>query len=1086
MLNLPFHFLFMQKSTLIPFLVLLLITRIASAQTEAGWLRYPSISPDGKTIVFTYRGDLYSVPASGGTAALLTLNEAHDFMPVWSHDGKYIAFASDRYGNFDIFIMPAQGGEARRLTSHSAPEYPYDFSPDNQYVLFGSSRMDAAANRQFPTASQPELYKVNINGGRVEQVLTIPAEDVKYSTDGKLLVYHDKKGGENTWRKHQTSSIARDIWLYNSSTGKHTRLSSFAGEDRNPVFADNDQSVCYLSEASGSFNIYQLPLNNTTAATPRQLTHFSRFPVRFLSRAADGTLCFSYDGQLYTLAPGAEPKKLTIIINGDTRLNSEKIIPVTGGARNLAVSPNGKEVAFIFRGEVFVTSVDGGTTKRITNTTGQEQDVSFSPDGRSLLYSSERGNSWKIFQTTISRKEEPYFFTATVLNETAVIANDKENYQPQYSPDGREIAFVENRNTVKIFNLASKQSRTILSANELFSMGDNDQYFTWSPDGKWMLIQYNEAGINNEEVGIICTDGKGKTVNLTESGYQDSDPKWMMGGKMMIWSSNRDGMHNYANSGGSQNDVYGLFFTQAAWDRFRLSKEEAALLKEQEEKTAKEDSSKKHKKDSTIAIDWDGLKYRKAKLTVNSSSMSDALLSNDGETLYYLSRFEKGLNLWSTNLRTRETKILLPLNADDANMVWDKEQKNIFLLADGRISKIEPASGKQTNIGINSELSLDIAAERGFMFEHVWRRTKETFYTAGYHGAQWDELKKAYEKYLPHIGDNYEFAEMLSELLGELNVSHCGATYVAFNANGDITASLGVFYDAAYKGNGVKIAEVIKGGPLDKAGINISAGDIIEAIDGDTILPSRDLAQYLNRKAGKNVLLSVSSNSTHREVVVKPVSPGEENNLLYKRWVRRNQDEVEKLSHGELGYVHIPGMNDNAYRAAYADIMGRYAGKKALVVDTRFNGGGDLVADLAMFLSGKRFLEYTTDTRTVAYEPTFRWNKPSIALANEANYSDGHCFAFSYQDLHLGKLVGMPTPGTCTFAGWQTLQDNSIRWGVPPLGVKNMQGQYLENHQTTPDIVVMNEYEKVSQGQDQQLEAAVEELLKEIKQGTQQ
>lgn len=202
--------------------------------------------------------------------------------------------------------------------------------------------------------------------------------------------------------------------------------------------------------------------------------------------------------------------------------------------------------------------------------------------------------------------------------------------------------------------------------------------------------------------------------------------------------------------------------------------------------------------------------------------------------------------------------------------------------------------------------------------------------------------------------------------------------------------------------------------------------------------------------------------------------------MLYKRWVRRNQEEVDRLSNGQLGYVHVPGMNDGAYRTTYDDAMGKYATRKGLVVDTRNNGGGDLVADLAMFLSGKRFLEYTTDNRVVTYEPTFRWTKPSIALANESNYSDGHCFAFSYRDLQLGKLVGMPVPGTCTFAGWETLQDNSVRWGAPPLGVKSMSGKYLENLQTEPDIKLMNEYQQVGKGKDQQLERAVAELMKEL------
>jgi Tol biopolymer transport system component/C-terminal processing protease CtpA/Prc len=1050
------------------------------SQENTSWLRYPSISPDGKAIVFTYKGDLYKVASSGGRAQPLTFHEAEDFMPVWSHDGKSIAFASDRYGNFDIFLMAADGGEAKRLTYHSGSEYPYDFSPDNKTVLFGSARMDVAANRQFATGSQPELYKVSVNGGRVEQVLSTPAEDVKYNKDGTKLIYHDKKGGENTWRKHHTSSITRDIWIYDSKSGKHTKITSFNGEDRNPIFTSDEKSMVYLSESNGSFNVQTLSFDNPANSKP--LTSFKKQPVRFLSMASDGTLCFSYDGQLYTQKTNGSAEKINISISTDSKTNNEKIVPVNSGARDLAVSPNGKEVAFVFRGEVFVTSVEGGVTKRITNTPEQERSVSFSPDGKTLLYSSERENNWKIFETKIVRSEEPYFYASTLLKETAVNANAAENYQPLYSPDGKEIAFVENRTNIKVYNIASKQSRLLLTDKELFSMRDNDQYFQWSPDSKWILFDYALPGSAYGEVGLIAADGKGKVINLTESGFSDQGARWVLGGKAMVWYSNRDGLSAKANSGGSQTDVYAMFFNKEAWEKFRLSKEDAALTKDIEEKAAKADTTKKAKikKDSLITIDWDGLTTRKTKLTIHSSSLADALVSKDGENLYYLAKFEKGYNLWTTNLRTKETKMLAPLNANGGGMEWDKEQKYIFLNIDGRIVKIEPGVGKQEPVSINSEINIDVAAERRFMFEHVWRRTKKTFYTATFHGVDWDSYKKDYEKYLPHIGNNFEFAEMLSEMLGELNVSHCGATYFSSSPTGDATASLGVFYDAAYKGNGVKIDELIKDGPLDKSDITIKPGSIIEAIDGEQITPDKDLAQYLNRKAGKNTLLTIVDGNIKKEVSIKPITIAEENALLYKRWVKRNQDEVEKLSNGELGYVHIPGMNDGAYRTTYEEVMGKFFNKKGIVIDTRFNGGGDLVADLAMFLSGKKFMDYTTDNRSSGYEPSFRWTKPSISLANEANYSDGHCYAYAYQDLTLGKLVGQPVPGTCTFAGWETLQDNNIRWGVPPLGVKAMNGKYLENWQTEPDIKVWNDYEQVIKGKDQQLQKAVEELMKEV------
>jgi len=1069
----------MKKTSLAILLAGLSMT--AAAQSNPSWMRYPSISPDGKMIVFTYKGDLYKVPASGGTATQLTQHEAHDFMPVWSYDSKSIAFASDRFGNFDVYTINADGGEARRVTFHSANEFPYEFSRDGKTVFFGAARLDAATNRQFPTGSMPELYSVPVNGGRVAQVMTTPAEEIKWSRNGNVMLYHDKKGGENTWRKHHQSAIARDIWMYDTKSGKHTQLTSFAGEDRNPVFADNDKTVFFLSEANGTFNVHRLSMDKPAQVTA--VTNFKKHPVRFLSAADDGTLAFGYDGGIYIKKGSAEPQQVNIQISADAKGNNERIVNVATNVQDLAVSPNGKEVAFIHRGEVFVTSVEGGSTKRITNTTEQERNVSFSPDGKSLLYSSERGRGWKIYQTQLVRKEEPYFFASTILKEVPVIENDKLNTQPQFSPDGKEIAYIEDRMTLKVYNIASKQSRTVLTNNDLFAMGENDQYFAWSPDSKWLLFQFSEPGYWNGEIGLIAADGKGKKINLTESGFQDFAPKWTVNGNMLIWNSTREGMRAQANSGGSQSDIFAMFLTQDAFDKFKMSKEEYALWKEADEKAAKADSVKKAagKKDST-QIDWEGLKYRKARLTLHSSALADAVLSKDGETLYYLARFERGYNLWSTNLRTKETKMLVPLNANFARMHWDKDAKNIFLLSDGRIVKLDPATAKQDPVNINGDMNLNVAAERAFMFDHVYRKTRNTFYTAGYHGAKWDDLKKDYDKYISHIGNNHEFSEMLSELLGELNVSHSGASFFASMPNADATASLGIFYDQQYNGNGIKIVEVLAEGPLSKAGMNIKAGSIIEAIDGESITNDKDYAQYLNRKAGKNTLLTVfnPADNSRREITVKPATLGEESGLLYRRWVRRNADEVDRLSNGQLGYVHIPGMNDPAYRTVYEDVMGKYANRKGIVIDTRNNGGGDLVADLAMFLSGKKFLDYTTDNRSVGMEPSFRWTKPSIALANEANYSDGHCFAFSYADLKLGKLVGMPVPGTCTFAGWESLQDNTVRWGVPPLGVKDVNGRYLENLQTEPDIKVMNEFEQVGKGKDQQLEVAVRELLKEV------
>lgn len=1074
-------------------LLWLSFSTLAHSQTEALWLRYPAISPDGREIVFTYKGDLYIVPATGGTAFPLTFHEGHDFMPVWSNDGKSIAFASGRYGNFDVFVVSAKGGEPQRLTYHSSNEYPYAFSPDNSMVIFGGTRQDAATHRQYPTESQPEVYKVAVTGGHLSQIWTIPAEDIKISKEGNFFVYHDKKGGENPWRKHHISSIARDIWIYDRTSDKHTMITSFNGEDRNPVFSPDEKSIYYLSEESGHFNVHSLLLSDPQQK--KQVTGFKGSPVRFLSTSDSGLLCFAYDGSIFTLQPGEEPKKLSIIIRTAGKNNNEQVMEVNGNVREMAISPDGKEVAFIVRGEVFVSSADGGITKRITNTPEEERFIGFSPSGDTLIYASERGNSWKIFQTRIIRTEEPYFYASTLLKEEPLISSEHDSYQPKISPNGKEIAFIEDRRSLKVFTIATKQTRTLLTPDNLIYMSDGDQYFQWSPDSKWLLAEYSPI-MSNSEVALIPSDGKTEMINLTRSGYNDARPVWVNKGKQMLWFSDRDGLRSYANSGNRQMDVYSLFFTRDAWDRFRLSKEDYALLKEIEDKAKEKEKKEKEKesadkkkkspevkKDTSVVFDMEGLHDRKARLTIHSSSLSDAVLSKDGEKLYYLARFEKGLNLWSTSLRTKETKMELSLGAERASMMWDKEMKNLFLLSDGKIYKINPEGWKKESVAFKGEMTIDLAAERTTMFNHVWRRTKAMFYISTFHGAPWDLLYDEYKKFLSHIGTGYEFSELLSEMLGELNVSHSGSRYNITRPGDDNTASLGIFMDYNFTGNGIRVDEIIRGGPLDKSSINIKPGMIIELIDGDTISVKHDIASYLNRKAGNYTLLGVFDPVTgsRHNISMKPVTMSDENTLLYKRWVKKNQDEVDKLSNNQVGYVHVPGMSDGPYRTVYEEMMGKYSDRKGVIVDTRFNGGGDLVSDLTMFFTGKKYLEYATESRPVGYEPNFRWNKPTVAMFNEANYSDGHCFACGYKELGIGKTIGMPVPGTCSYAGWEMLQDGNTRWGAVPVSTKDSSGQWLENVETVPDVKVKNEPEIISKGRDQQLERAIEELLKVVK-----
>jgi len=1068
-------------------------------QDQPLWLRYPAISPDGETILFTYKGDIYAVPSEGGLARPLTISDSYETQPVWSPDGSLIAFASDRYGNFDVFVMPATGGEATRLSFHSGGEMPQCFSTDQSEVFFYGVRQDLHTNIQFPTGLMGELYAVPVEGGRVRQVFSVPAFDASLSSDGARLIYHDVKGYESPWRKHHRSAVTRDIWVHDFNAGTFAMLSSNAGEDRDPVFHSNNRDFYYLSEQGTSFNVYKSSLDDPGES--EALTSFEHHPVRFLSASADNTLCFSYHGEIYTMKEGNEARKLQLEIAADGRDNLKKFTPVNGSFTELRLSPNDKEFAFVSRGEIFVASVEGGVTRRITNTPWQERSVSFSPDGRSLVFAVEKDSSWDVHQISLVRDEELYFYASTTLKEEAIVATDQEEFQPEYSPDGKEVAYLEDRVTLKVINLESKDARSIMPAKYNYSYADGDQWYQWSPDSKWFLVKYQPSDrMFVPEVGLVRADGTGEITNLTLSGYGDFGAKWAMGGKMMIWGTARRGALAQGNYPVSY-DVYGMFVSKEAFDRFQLSKEELALLKEVEKKEkegeneeedkdkgkkkVKEGKEEKEEEDQDVkdlTIDWDLLTERKARLTQHTSSLNDWVLSKDGEKLYYLTRFEKNLDLWVCELRKKESKLFAKVGARRAGMELSSDGKFLLLMADGKAVKIDTEGAKKTPVGVKGEMVVDHASERAYILDHSWRQVREKFYVEDLHGVDWEFYYEAYQPFLPHINNNYDYAEMLSEMLGELNASHTGCYYRRSVPNADATASLGLLYDYSHEGVGLKVAEVLPGGPADRAALKIAPGHVIEKIDGVTVDESLDFYTLLNRKAGKQVLLSLHAPDSAKrwDEVIKPGSLAAENQLLYQRWVRNRRAETEKLSGGRLGYVHVRSMNDASMRVMVEEALGRHINTEALVVDTRFNGGGNIHEELSDFLTGEKYFEVIPHGRYLGYEPRNKWVKPSIVIMSESNYSDAHLFPAAYKIKDGGQTVGMPVPGTGTFVWWETQIDRSLNFGIPMGGWKPLEGPFYENNQMEPDIRVPLTPEVMTAGRDEQLEVAVKEMLKEL------
>ena len=469
---------------------------------------------------------------------------------------------------------------------------------------------------------------------------------------------------------------------------------------------------------------------------------------------------------------------------------------------------------------------------------------------------------------------------------------------------------------------------------------------------------------------------------------------------------------------------------------------------------------------------------RIVRLTVNSSQLGDAVLNPEGDVLYYQAAFEGGYDLWKHDLKEGKTQIVMK-EVGSGSLEADKDFKNLYLCVRNGIKKVDLTKQSSENIAFEARFDYKPYQEREYIFNHVWQQVKDKFYVEDIHGVDWEGYRKIYQRFLPYINNEYDFRDMLGELLGELNASHTGARYQGENPS-LTTATLGLFFDNAYDGDGLKVEEVIKRGPFAVRKTDVTAGCIIEKIDGEPILKGKDYNYMLDGKAGKRVIVSVYNPSTKKrfDVMVKAISKGQQDELLYKRWVDRNRAFVDSISGGRIAYVHVKGMNSPSFRTVYSELLSaENRVKDAVIVDERHNGGGWLHDDLCTLLSGKEYQKFIPHGKHIGNDPFNKWNKPSCVLICEDDYSNGMGFPQIYKYLGIGKLIGAPIAGTMTAVWWETLINGMI-FGIPQVGCQDMNGRFAENLQLNPDIEVYNTPADYINGYDRQLERAVREMMK--------
>ena len=1064
------------------FIAAVLVSAAMFAQDNPLWLRKSAISPDGNTIAFSYQGDIFTVPSSGGEARQITANSAYDSDPIWTPDGKQIVFSSVRELSKDIWIVPAVGGQAKRLTTYPGAETPLTVSEDG-LVYFSSAIQPDPSFDDFP--GNPQVYTISLKNGKISLFSPITMSTMSVNSNG-IVLYEDYKGYEDPLRKHHTSSVTRDIWKYLPRKNQYQKLTSFEGEDRNPVFTRDGREFYYLSEKGGTFNVWHAVLSAPDAAD--QITNFQTHPVRNLSVSQTGLLAFSYNGELYTCLPGQQPAKVAITIRKDSNEREKILRSISDGATDLAVSPNGKEIALVAHGDVYVVAPEQKTARRITNTAEQERGVSFGEEGKSLYYAAERDGEWAIWKTELVRKEDKYFTFSYETKETRVTKKGQTCFQPQVSPDGKWVAFLRDRTEFVIRSTSGSKEKSLLKGAN-YSYQDGDQEFEWSPDSRFILVNYEaDGGWNNSDVAMVDIES-GKVTDLTRSGYSDGSFRWALGGKAMTWMSDKLGYRSHG-SWGSEGDIFVMFFDPKTLLEFTRSKEEDSIAKllapddkKDGKKNSKKDPKKEEKKDSTkvekenpFNPDLENLEDKYIRLTPFSGNYGDYYLTEDGSKLYFVRRGDKGRDLCCLDVKEREIKVVRP--GAGGRLYPSKDGKTIYILGRG-ISKLSTQGDKVEPVSFRSEFEYKPAEERAYIFNHAWKQVDEKFYDTNIHGLDWAAMKANYEKFLPYITNNYDFQDLLSEMLGELNASHTGARY---RPGSQVNVGhLGVLFDMQYKGKGLSIAEILPGSVLAIADPEIKAGDVILAVDGQEIEEGTPWYDVLANKAGDRLLFKVKKNKPKAEVEIFVTPTRSDADGLYKRWVRQREQMVQKLSNGRVGYVHVEGMDSQSFREVYSNALGKYRTCEALIVDTRHNGGGWLHDDLATFLSGKAYLDFRPRGQYIGTEPFNKWNKPSCVLIGEDNYSDACGFPYVYKSLGLGKLIGAPVPGTMTAVWWEYQIDQTLVFGIPQVTSWGLaENRPLENLQIEPDILVYNTPESLIKGQDLQLEAAVAEMLLQL------
>ncbi|MFT5915595.1 MAG: tricorn protease [Bacteroidia bacterium] len=1056
--------------------LLLMLFGIGFSASAQMLLRTPAISPDGSKMAFSYQGDIWVSAPDGTNPRRLTIHEAYERGPVWSPDGKQIAFTGNRFGNSDIFTVSADGGTPKRLTFHATRDNSPTWTNDNS-LLFMTRRSYAQIERES------EVYKISADGGTPFRFSDAYALGAVASPDGKLIAM--EKGYCRTAREDYRGTANRDIWIYNTETKAFNQLTTFNGNDWMPVWGTN-RTLYFISAKSGKYNVHQQKVTDDGKASgeAKMITNFKDFGVHYLSTNGK-TVLVEKMGDIYSVpASGGSAKKLNISFGADYRFDPYEYKTYSNNLESYDVSPDGKHISFIVHGELFVKKADKekSSSINISSHPYRERQSVWLNDSTVIFVSDREGNN--EFYLARSSDNTQSNLTKTLKRDLVRLTNTSENeFMPTISPNGKRIAFRrglgygKNKLIVADIDSTGKMSNEKVLKDSWQSADD----VVWSPDSKWLA--YSMANLNfNSEIYIQSADD-GEPVNVSMHPRGDYQPSWSADGKKLAFVSARNN---------SDYDVWFVWLNKADWEK---TKDDWDYEKDDEANDKKDKKKKEDKEVEPIQIDFDRIYMRLQQVTSMPGGESEPVFSEDGELIYFTMQNNTSTksDLFSVKWDGTEVKAVTK-GGKNPRALTSKDGKVYFSSA-GVLHEVNTKGNKLTRLPHSAKMKLDYEQENKQIFDEAWQSLNQGFYDPDFHGQDFDKLRKQYEPMALKATTGPDFRYIFNLMLGRLNASHMGL-YGGDRAETqrESVGMLGIEVKPAT--NGVEIMKIVAGTPADRTSSKLQIGEVITAVNGMPIGATTNFHSLLiNMENERNLLEVTASNGTKKEVIIRPARSIRTE--LYEEWVSDKKALVDRYSNGTLGYIHIQGMNMPSFERFERELTASGMGKEGIVIDVRFNGGGWTTDYLMTVLSVKQHaftiprgaakdLEKEKDKFKQYYPygerlPFAAWVKPAVTICNEFSYSNAEIFSHAFKNLGRGKLVGKSTFGAVISTGANRLMDGS-RVRMPFRGwYSSATGENMDMKPAVPNVIVENPPAYKATGEDPQLKKAVEELLKETK-----